>query len=68
MSGIDIERTTLLERLKQHTLEWEGQQMNTSIRELNYTLMEWVNKNEKSIRELNDTQTEWNKHRTNNSA
>ena len=40
---MDIERTTLLERLKQHTLEWEGQQTNTYIRELNYMLTEWVN-------------------------
>ena len=40
-SGIDIERTTLLERLKQHTLEWEGQETNNSISELKYTLTEW---------------------------
>ena len=42
-SGINIQRTTLLGRLKQHTLEKEGQQTNNSIRELNYTLTEWVN-------------------------
>ena len=42
-SGINIEQITILEGLKQHTLVRKGQQTNYSIRELNYTLTEWVN-------------------------
>ena len=40
-SGINIERTTLIKRLKQQTLEREEQQTNNSIREINNTLTEW---------------------------
>ena len=42
-SGINIERPSLSERFKQHTLEKEEQQTNNSIRERKDTPMEWVN-------------------------
>ena len=42
-SGIKIDRTTLLEGLKQHTLEREERQTNDSIREINNTPTEWDN-------------------------
>ena len=40
---MSIERTTLLERLKQHTFEREEEQTNNSIRKINNTIMEWDN-------------------------
>ena len=42
-SGINIEHTTLHERLKHHTLERGEQQRNNSIREFNNTLTKWDN-------------------------
>ena len=41
-SRINIERPSLPERLKQHTLDREGQQMKNSIRDINNTPMDGI--------------------------